>query len=146
MIISVAFIGPAWSEEIATDVRFKPGTLNTKSKGRWVGCFITPPEGYIAEDIDGATVKIIDIGGVAIPEDALFGDWYIITDPDDLDEPELLVKFRRSAVNEVLLENNLSGQVEFTISGALLDGENTITGIDILKVIAPKGKKPFGIR
>jgi len=43
---------------ISATVDIKPDTLNLKSKGKWITCYIELPEGYNVSDIDVSTVML----------------------------------------------------------------------------------------
>lgn len=52
---------PAITAGVAATI--KPTTLNLDSKGNWVDAFVSPPEGYDAEDIVPESIKIVRIQG-----------------------------------------------------------------------------------
>ncbi|MHA2028963.1 MAG: CARDB domain-containing protein [Candidatus Hodarchaeales archaeon] len=97
---------------IPAEVDFNPDTLNSKSKGKWVTVYIELPEGYDANEIDRETITLNDI---LDPESHPTG----IGDHDGDGIPDLMVKFNRSAVIELMEpgENFL-----LTISGELYNG------------------------
>lgn len=106
-----------------------PDTLNLKSKGKWITCYIELPEGYDVADIDVSTIKLND----TVPAEAkptAIGDY----DGDGI--ADLMVKFDRSAVQALLQE----GEVELTVTGELTD-ETPFEGSDTIRVINPGGKK-----
>ena len=115
-------------------VEIHPETLNLKSNGRWITCYIKPPAGYDVEDIDVGTVKL------------LYNDEEVEADWSNVEGNVLMVKFSRSQVISLLQQADVNGgehgqHVELTIearvSGKLYQGTDTI------RVISPgKGKGP----
>lgn len=104
-------------------IDFDPDTLNLKSKGKWVTAYIELPEGYDVNDIDVTTVFLND----AIqpePKPVEIGDY----DSDSVSD--LMVKFDRAAVQEIL---TVGDQLEITISGEVAG--IAFEGSDIIKVI-----------
>jgi hypothetical protein len=101
-------------EVIEAVIDIHPETLNLKSKGNWITCYVEAPEGYTIENIDAASTIINDIGG--IPTDIELERSNI---EDDEGEPVLMIKFSRSAVQQVIQDNSLQGDVEITVSGLL---------------------------
>jgi len=106
-----------------------PDTLNLKSKGKWITCYIELPGDYDVEDIDVSTIKLND----EVPAESRPTG---IGDCDDDGIAELMVKFDRSAVQEILQEGN---EVEITVTGELNDGIQ-FEGSDAIRVI-DKGEK-----
>ena len=127
-LVEVALSGSAMQIALVT-VDFDPDTLNLKSKGKVVTVYIELPEGYDVDDIDISTVMLNGIvPALAHPTDV--GDY----DSDGV--PDLMVKFDRSDVQDVLEPGN---EVEVTVSGQLTDG-TTFEGTDTIRVIE-KGRK-----
>ena len=107
--------------EVVVDIR--PNTMSYNSSGVYVTCYITPPEGYSACDIDASSVFLETIP--AIPDKVGFVDI-------DLDEvTELMVKFDRSAVLELI--SGLQNYIDLTVTGCFNDGE-AFFGIDTVNV------------
>ena len=109
---------------IPATVDFNPNTLNQKSKGNWVTVFIEFPDGYDINNIDVSTIMLNDI----IPAEMRpigFGD------EDDDGIPDLMVKFNRLAVIDLLDSGEM---VYIIITGDLLDG-TSFRGTDIIRVI-----------
>lgn len=124
-----ALVEPPAEPAIEATIDFNPDTLNLKSKGKVVTVYIELPEGYDVEEIDISTVMLNGIvPALAHPTDV--GDY----DSDGV--PDLMVKFDRSDVQDVLEPGN---EVEVTVSGQLTDG-TSFEGADTIRVIA-KGKK-----
>jgi hypothetical protein len=121
----LAGINPVYNVDI------DPDTLNLKSKGNWITCYIELKAGYDANDIDVSTVAITDINGVPVnipAESHPTG----VGDEDGDGVPDLMVKFDRSDVQDACSP----GPTTITISGNLLDG-TALSGSDTITVIDP---------
>lgn len=80
---------------IEATVRFEPGVLNLRSRGRWVTCFIELPEGYSPGEINIATVVLNDsLHAETHPSE--------VGDHDGDGIPDLMVKFSRPGLIEML--------------------------------------------
>lgn len=115
----------------SAQIDVNPDTLNLKSKGKWITCYIELPQGMDVKDIDVSTIKISDISGnsVDIPAEkrpTRIGD----NDGDSV--PDLMVKFDRSEVED----QSSPGDATITITGELKDG-TVFEGFDIINVIKP---------
>jgi hypothetical protein len=115
-------------------IEFDPDTLNLKSKGQWISCYIELPKGYDLNNIDNDSQEILEINGkkVCIPvEKHPTG----IGDHDTDGIPDLMVKFDRSEV-----EDNISpGDAVLTVAVKLIDGSKFESSA-IIRTIDP-GKK-----
>ena len=112
--------------EAAIDV--EPDTLNLKSKGKWITCYIALPEGYDPTDIVLQSVRMQqDI-------EPAWG-W-----PDE-DLGVLMVKFDRQDLVAYIeaLGLELPADLELTVEGDV-DGM-PFEGTDTIRVIEPGGKK-----
>lgn len=87
--------------------RFTPATLPIQSKGNWIMATIEPPEGYEAEDIVLDTVLL---------DDTIPVDWGKITGEN------VMLKFDRGELEDLLLSGPLVRPAEFKITGRLADG------------------------
>ena len=114
--------------EAAIDI--DPDTLNLNSKGKWITCYIELPEDYDVDDIDVSTVKL---NGQVPAESHPTGTG----DYDNDGIPDLMVKFDRSAVQEILQAGD---EVEITVTGEL-NYETPFEGSDTIRVIDKGGKK-----
>lgn len=108
---------------IPATIDIDPDTLNLKSRGKWITCYIELPEDYDVADIDVSTILLDTISAEAHPTE--IGDY----DADDI--ADLLVKFDRSAVQEIL---EVGEEVEITVTGELTDG-TPFEGSDTIRVI-----------
>ena len=102
-----------------------PSTLNLKSKGKWITCYIELPEGYNVSDIDVSTVILNDSLPVSLldvpapePVPTEIGDY----DSDGI--PDLMVKFNRTELTAHIyhISGITYGNVTLTITGQLADG------------------------
>jgi len=107
-----------------------PDTLNLKSKGKWITCYIELSGDYDVEDIDVSTIKLND----EVPAESRPTG---VGDCDDDDIAELMVKFDRSAVQEIL---EAGDEVGITVTGELND-DTKFEGSDTIRVINKGGKK-----
>ena len=126
-IFSFTTLGPP-SEEFCID--FDPDTLNLQSKGKWVTTYIELPEGYDVSAINVSTVMLNDqVQAEMKPTE--------IGDYDDDSIPDLMVKFDRSAIQEIL---EVGDEVVITVTGELING-TPFEGSDTIRVIEKGGKK-----
>lgn len=95
------------STAMEADLDFDPNTLNTKSKGNYVTCYVELPEGYDPWDIDVATVTLNDVIP-AEPQPTTVGDH----DEDGIDDR--MMKFKRFDLIGLLsgTYNSLYAQIE----------------------------------
>lgn len=124
--------GPATLDAV---IDIDPNTLNLKSKGRWITCYIELPVGYNVTNIDANTILLED----TLPPilDPKYGfvkseDSYIM-DHDNDTLPERMVKFDRSEVEDMLLP----GTYNLKVTGLLIDGTQFAGYSDIITVIEP---------
>ena len=102
---------------LTADVDIVPDTLNLKSNGRWITCFIQLPEGYDVVDISSCNILL----GVGIEAESIQADGK---------RQFAMAKFSRSEVQNYLDP----GEVELTVIGKLSD-ETRFEGTDIIRVI-----------
>lgn len=115
----------AFGKPVATaTIDFDPNTLNLKSKGKWVTVYIELLDGYDILDIDITTIMLN--GQVPIGSHP-----YGIGDYDADSIPDLMVKFDRTAVQNILTKGNA---VEIKITGKLYNTMLFI-GTDYIRVI-----------
>jgi RHS repeat-associated protein len=116
-------------KDIEADVDFNPDTLNLKSEGTWMTCYIELPDGYTAADIDTPTLLLNE----AVPV-----DWYEFGDYDSDGIIDLTAKFSREAVQETLGPGSM---VPVMLSGSSVDELFTFKGMDVIKVLGKAGPK-----
>jgi parallel beta-helix repeat protein len=94
-----------------------PDTLNLKSKGRWITCYIDLPDYDVSE---------IDISSILL-EDTLPAEW------GDIQGDTLMVKFDRSEMEDLLSP----GSYKLKVTGELTDGMTFEGNSDEIRVIDP---------
>jgi hypothetical protein len=111
-----------YSPPVPAEVDIDPDTLNLVSKGKWITCYISLPEGYDVADIDPNSVFLED----EIQSESL-----------RLDEEQqvAIAKFNRKELQDILSV----GDVELTITGQLTDG-TIFEGTDVIKVLNKASK------
>lgn len=120
---------------LAATVDIDPDTLKKDAKGRPVTAYIEVPEGYDVNDIDVSTV-VLAWGDSSVPADE---PPTRIGDHDKDGVPDLMVKFSREAVVEMLGKH--VGDTTFHVRGALTDGW-LFEGSDTIRVIASPPPTP----
>jgi formylglycine-generating enzyme required for sulfatase activity len=108
------------------EVEITPHTLNVQSKGKWITCHVWMPEGYDVTDVSSDSVLL---------EDEIPADWIWF----DEEQQVIMVKFSRSALQELLADIETPAEVELVVSGELSDG-TIFEGTDTIRVI-DKGKR-----
>jgi len=124
---------------IPPTIDIDPNTLNLKSKGKWITCYIELPEGYAVEKIGVSTVRLgAEENEIPAEEKP--------TEIDDYDEdgiPDLMVKFDRKDLIEFLKKTgHTSGDVTLTINGQV--GDTVFQGTDTIRVIGGKKSETEG--
>lgn len=109
-----------WDATIPATINIDPDTLNLKSAGKGITCYIKLPEGYDVKDINVSSIEL-SYGGFEV------GGEYGEFDPN-----ELMVKFDRSAVQDLI--GSPGDAVELTVTGELNDG-TPFKGSDTIRVI-----------
>ncbi len=124
--LGIRMTDPGAPLEVAVD--FHPNTLNCRSHGRFVTCYIELPEGYDPADIDVSTVVLNDeLAALFHPTG--------VGDEDNDGVPDRMVKFDRAHVIEFLPPGE---HVEAAVSGELND-ETPFAGADSVRVICTHG-------
>jgi hypothetical protein len=98
---------------IAATLDFDPDTINLASNGKWVTCYIELPEGY---DVGDILVSELVLNGV-VPADK--SHKCIMGDADKDGVPDLMVKFSRDALQQLLV---VGPDQQVVVSGSLSDG------------------------
>jgi hypothetical protein len=106
-----------------------PNTLELKSEGEKVSCYIELPEGFEVGDIDVSTILLED----TIPAEL---EPFKIGDHDLDGIPDLMVKFDRQDLIDYLISIGVQDgdEVELTVTGALYDGAS-FEGSSTIRVI-----------
>lgn len=122
----------------ATVTPLDPATLNPRSNGNWITCYIELDPAYDPNQIDGSTVKLNDVPAVmgkqgwATPE----GTAANVMDYDSDGIFERMVKFDRAAVQALVK----APEATVTITGRLAGG-TPFEGTAVIKVLDKDGKK-----
>jgi|GEM_PF-4741931 hypothetical protein len=135
---------------LSATVDIAPDTLNLKSKGRWITCYIELPEGYNVSDIDVTSILLNETVSVYLLD--VPAPKPVPTEVGDYDEdgiPDLMVKFDRAEVISYILANvNLTKLFEerfmtitLTVTGKLNDG-TLFQGSDTIRIIRPNIGRP----
>ena len=105
-----------------------PNTLNFKSEGEWITCYIEFPVGYDVNDIDVSTILLDNIIYAEL-DPVEIGDF----DGDSI--LELMVKFDRPAVIDYLEGQGVQHREEvmLTVTGYLYGG-TLFEGSDMIRV------------
>ena len=127
--IRALILGPT----VVATVDIDSDTLNIKSNGEWITCYIELPEGCDADDIDSSLIFMNETIPVDISAPVEIGDY----DEDGI--PDLMVKFSRASVVEWLGLDDYSEdpgksfEVTFKISGRV---KNTLfEGYDTIRIL-----------
>ena len=110
---------------LTATIDIDPNSLNLRSHGRWITCYIELPEGYDVNDIDVASVRFE--GSLPAAEKPCG-----VGDEDEDGIPDLMVKFARAEAGSLLA---VGDSVEVTISGMVLS--ETFWGTDVIRVFMP---------
>ena len=111
----------SWSRTpvISATMDINPDTLNLKSKGKWITCYIELPEGYDVFDIDVSTIMMNDTI-LAELHPTEIGDY----DTDGV--LDLMVKFDRQEVIALLGAGEATLAITGEVSGIPFEGSDTI--------------------
>ncbi|MHC4112277.1 MAG: hypothetical protein ACYSUY_14485, partial [Planctomycetota bacterium] len=114
---SEAWIATISEPPIEAEIVLRPKIFNPKSKGKWIECHIRLSEEYNVIDVNSASVFL---------EDEIGAEWIWADEQRQM----VTAKFRRSDVQEILVELDEPDEVELTVSGELIDGTR-FEGTDI---------------
>jgi len=112
-----------YSPPIPAEVRIVPRSINLASKGNWITCYISPPEGYDVADINSKSILL---------ENEIEAESFRFDEQQQI----AVARFSRSEVQGILGP----GEVELTVSGELTDG-TIFEGKDVIRVIDKSGRK-----
>ena len=107
---------------IDVTIDINPETLNLNSMGKWITCYIEPPEGYSVSDID---VESVLLEGLLEVQHSAVQDGVLMV---KFDMQDLL------AYLEFGLGVTPPEYVTLTVSGELVDGPS-FEGTDVIRVI-----------
>jgi hypothetical protein len=112
--------------KLLTKINIDPDTLQLKSEGKPVTCYIELPPGFDVSDIDVSTVTLNgQVPAQLSPVE--------VGDEDADGVPDLMVKFDRAATCAIV---EVGDAVQITVAGQLSDGTE-FEGCDKIRVIAP---------
>jgi len=109
-----------WNVVLEVEIDVNPDTLNLKSNGEWITCYIELSDGFDVNDIDVDSIKLTVDGKEVLVDPAAPTE---IGDYDSDGVPDLMVKFDRSE----LIENVNTIDFE-NADGKFYDLPTTITG------------------
>jgi len=129
-VVTVTTQTPPPPSGVLAEVDIEPQTLNLRSHGKWITCHIELPGGFDVADVNVSTVRLN--GTIpAEPKPVAIGDH------GKGGIPDLMVKFDRTAVSELILSEGLmAGNVTFTVTGNLTDG-TSFHGSVVIRVRMP---------
>ena len=117
-----------WRLKATMDIQ--PDILRLKSKSQWIIVYIELPEGYDVADVIVSTVLL---NGTVPAELSPIA----VRDCDSDGVPDLMVKFSRTAVSELILSKGIMvGNVTLTITGEVYGG-TLFQGNDVIRVRMP---------
>jgi len=124
---------------IPATIDIDPDTLNIRSKGRWITCYIELPIGYPPENI---LVSSVALEGENLFQPILQAEpWPTgIGDHDSDGIPDLMVKFSRAKVENLV---QVGENIALTVFG--LWGKIPFRGSDNIRVINPGNPQKLGV-
>lgn len=126
----LSFFGVMVQDVIPATVEINPDTVNLKSKGNWISCYIELPPEYDPNDIDITTVTMSRETS-SVPAET---SPYEVGDFDSDGILDLMVKFDRYSFHQMLVV----GTIQLTVKGSIVDG-TSFEGVGAVNVI-DKGK------
>ena len=118
---------------VIANVDINPQSLNLKSRGRWITCYVELPEGYNVSDVDISTIMLDTTISADLSVSIVIGDY------DNDAVLDLMVCFNRTVVAEYILSKNVVfGNITLEVSGKLYNGAEFI-GTDTVLVSALLG-------
>jgi hypothetical protein len=123
--------------EIPATIDIVPNTLNLKSNGKWITCFIELPVNYNASDINASTILLNNNLTPVLDQKYGFVKNQNLEDHNGNNISERKFKFDRQAVHLLVLPG---GSVNITITGKLYNNQS-FNGTDVVRVKNPPGMK-----
>ena len=117
---------------LTAKIEIDPDTLNLKSNGNWITCYIELPKEYDPMNIDTGSIKLKRgediIVGSALSAPKEIGDY------DKDGTPDLMIKFNRATIIQYLKNKNLAaGNLTLSVIGQIKD--KIFGGTDTIKII-----------
>lgn len=132
-------IGIAFLVGIKATLDFQPTTLNLKSNGKWVTCYIELPGDYSAADIDINSVILNKINNIEINPSIYPEGPFAVGDYDGDGIPDLMVKFNRLGLVARLINMGIGEEeVELGIAGEL-NNKIPFHDVSTIMIIQPGG-------
>jgi len=103
--------------KIKATIDIDPNTLDKKSRGKWVTCYIELPEGNDVNDIDISTIELE------------YDSQTLTVKKSDIQGNILMVKFSRQDLKDIL--GSVVGYVELKVTGKVVD--KTFEGTDTIR-------------
>jgi len=117
--------------QLVATIDIDSDTINLKSKGKWITCYIELPNGYDVNNIDIKSIRLT-VAGKDFPVDS--ESPIAIGDYDNDGIPDLMVKFNKASIRDWL--GGVDGKdIEFIVSGFVGEGVEFI-GSDIIRIIS----------
>jgi hypothetical protein len=111
---------------VVATVEYGPETINLKSKGNYVTAYIELPDGLNPSDIVINSVEITAIDGASITPIKVEASPTAIGDFDNDGTLDLMVKFNRKALQQVLVPGMRSIQLEGIVGNLFFKGERSV--------------------
>lgn len=111
---------------VPATVEYGPETINLKSRGNVVTAYIELPAGFDPADIQVSTVGITAIDGISVSSIMALTKPTQLGDFDNDGVPDLMVKFDRQAIQQVLSSGAREIRVEGSVAGQLFVGTRSV--------------------
>jgi len=113
---------------LQANIDIYPNTLNLKSRGKWITCFIELPEGYDRHEIDASTILLNDSIYAGL-------EHVRIRNYDRKHISDLKIKFSRKDLINYLRSRGIKDkeEVELTVAGEFSDG-TPFAGSDTIRI------------
>lgn len=119
-------------EPISATLDIDPDCLNLRGVGQWITAYVELPEGFDVNNINVSSILLNNTVPATLSAPVIIGDY------NNNGTPDLMIKFDRRAVIDLITPNYeftaKTGTAELTLTGRLNDGY-IFQGIDTIKVI-----------